>query len=133
MGDRRERRAASRGIDRRVRERRAGDRIAAEASVRFLSSAGGGAIEGRLLDASACGLRVELDEPLAAGDRLLVEASAAGEHLFNATAEVVWTRPAGAGKQEAGCEFRVDLGRRQAALLRRLATAPARVGTRGGP
>jgi hypothetical protein len=110
--------------DRRQRtDRRRTQRHLLDAEIRFLRSGGvpNAILGGELLDVSATGLRLAIDEPLSDGEKLLIEVRDHDQVCFNLTAAVVWTETNDAGEQTVGCELCVDLSPRQYARLRQLA------------
>jgi hypothetical protein len=66
-----------------------------------------------------------LDEPLRAGEKVLVEVRDHGGQCFNMTAETVWVEPMDDGRHQVGCELCVDLTDRQVRTLKTFAATPA--------
>lgn len=118
------RNADRRNAERRAKDRRAEQRVPAEAPVRFLRAEAGrdAVLSGGLLDASAAGIRLLLDEPLGLAEKLLVEVRHPDAQCFNLTATVVWCEPSSTGERfRVGCTLGVELSSRQIALLNQLA------------
>ena len=117
LGDRRH------GFDRRDRTRHP-----LTAELRFLRAGADPAqvLQGELLDVSATGIRISLDQQLKAGENLLVEMRGPDQRCLNLTAQVVWSEPAPEAGHRVGCELRMEMSRSQRNLLRTLIgeTAP---------
>ena len=121
------RRENRRQSDRRVADRRRDVRYPANARLRFLSF---GAIDDRVLpgtlsDVSASGVRIVIDEPLKAPQNLLIEIHDGARLQLNLVASLVWCKPIGEGRHEAGCELSVELSRSQLADLKTTARMPS--------
>jgi len=127
MPDRRDPDILRRARDRRTSDRRSADRHTLGAGIRFLraGSSTEQILSGELLDVSASGIRIALDEPLAAGEKVLVEVRDHEERCFNMTAEAVWVELLEDGRHQVGCELCVDLSDRQLRTLKRFAAAHA--------
>ena len=111
--------------DRRESNRRLDDRFESPTGIRFLraGSTPDDVVAGRLLDISASGIRLLLDERLDKNQKMLVEVRSLASHCFNLMAEVVWADPTEDGRFLVGCELCVDLSATQYALLKQMATA----------
>lgn len=107
--------------DRRDADRRFDGRDDSKAGVRFLraGSSLNEVLHGQLLDASATGIRVLLEEPLEESEKLLVEVRTAQDHCFNLMVEVIWAEVT-EDRFHVGCELCVELSSRQHALLKQL-------------
>ena len=116
-----------RRTERRVADRRRQNRVASEFQIRFLraGTSADQALSGRLIELSADGARLLLDEPLALHERLLIEVRTPGAQCFSLSAEVVWTEPDPEGRHVTGCRLRHPLSPRQRSLLRKLAHGAA--------
>jgi uncharacterized protein (TIGR02266 family) len=92
--------------------------------VTFVSSAGA-RVEAHVVDLAPGGLFIRTEEPLAAGDRLLLEIFAAGEPAgWSAAGRVVWTRGAGSTDGPPGMGVKlVDIDSAVADSLVRLVEA----------
>ncbi len=108
--------------DRRLTERRRSQRSPIDCQIRLLSAAAPSAIlQGSLLDASVSGLRLAMSNPIAIGEKLLVEARRGARVLCNVTVQVIWTEPESAGQHTIGCESLGDLSPRQLSQLKSVA------------
>jgi len=99
-------------------------RVQTSGRVRFLR-AGVNADEvlaAELVDVSHTGVRIESDEPLVPGERIVVEIRDDEKHCFNLSAQVVWVDSEPLDRHCVGCELRVELSRRQFSLLQQLLT-----------
>ena len=124
MTDRRNIRARRQATDRRTADRRDENRNVLEAQIRFLKAGASvdDALCGELLDVSAAGLRMVLDEPLNLGDTILVEVRPQDERCFNFTARVVWSEPHDSDRHRVGCELRVELTPKQWKVLEQISS-----------
>ena len=111
--------------DRRIADRRDEPRDKFETEIRFLraESSADEILHGELLDVSATGIRVLLDDPLELSDRILVEVRGPGNRCFNLTAQVIWLERHGDHRQLVGCELCVELTAKQRALLQKLSAS----------
>lgn len=97
-------------------------RVQTSGQVRFLR-AGENADEvlaAELVDVSHTGVRIQSDDPLIPGERIVVEVRDEEKHCFNLSAQVVWVESEPFDKHCVGCELRVELSRRQFSLLQQL-------------
>jgi hypothetical protein len=109
-----------------VADRRDEERLPQNADVRLLRVGGpaGQVATGELHDVAAGGLRLQLADPLATGERLLVEVHCEGELLVSVSVSVVWCQPADDGLSwHAGCGLAQPLRLRQLSILQQVATA----------
>lgn len=77
-----------------------------------------------LADVSHTGLRIQVDEPLVPGEPIVVEVRDEEGKCFNLLAQIVWVESEPEDRHCVGCELRVELNRRQFALLQRLVGMP---------
>jgi len=110
--------------ERRLTERRLEPREPFEAGIRFLraGSSVDEILSGELVDVSASGIRVLLNEPLEQRQKILVEVRGESEDCFNLLAEAIWIEHLPSCECLIGCELCVELSRRQFARLQELAT-----------
>jgi len=114
------RRESRRQHDRRTTDRRRDVRFPASARLRFLRS--GAAREsvllGELLDVSATGMQLVIDEPLEPAQSLLIEIHDGDRLRLNLTARLIWCQPGSDGRYRAGCELSVELPNEHLAELK---------------
>jgi len=99
-------------------------RVQTSGQVRFLR-AGNNADEvlaAELVDVSHTCVRIQSDEPLVPGERIVVEIRDEETHCFNLSAQVMWVDSEPLDRHCVGCELRVELSRKQFSLLQRLLT-----------
>jgi Tfp pilus assembly protein PilZ len=114
--------------DRREQDRRDAPRQSSSSSLRLLRSGLNDheVLAGELQDVSSTGVRLETDRTLNLGERVLVEIRQSGKRCFNLPAEVVWVDSKAGRRPAIGCELRLDMTRKQFALLRDMVAKPAK-------
>lgn len=80
-------------------------------------------LEGALLDVSTTGVRLLLERPLEPAERILIELRDDDQGCLNLPAQVVWRESSGE-RHHVGCELRLEMTRKQQALLRKFVSAP---------
>lgn len=105
--------------DRRMRDRRRYERSAVNCQIRLLSDATpSNIVQGSVLDVSETGLRLTLTQPIAVGEKLLIEARRGTRVVCNVTAHVVRSVIAENGQCIVGCESILPLSDRQLSQLK---------------
>jgi hypothetical protein len=114
--------------DRREEDRRNAPRQVSSSRLRLLRSGLNDheVLAGELQDVSPTGVRLETDRALNLGERVLVEIRETGKRCFNLPAEVVWVDSKAGRRPAIGCELRLDMTRKQFALLRDMVAKPAK-------
>ena len=116
--------------DRRGADRRRSQRSPIDCQIRLLSAAAPSEIlQGSLLNVSASGVKLVLSQPVASGEKLLVEARRGGRVLCNVTVQVIWTEPDSSGSHIVGCESVATLSPRQLSQLKSAAAESASIAT----
>lgn len=109
-------------VNRRVTDRRDQMRLPAESTIRFMLSDCNQqeVLHGPLIDVSSHGLQIVFDERLDVGETLLIEVRGDDSRCFNSTVRVMRVDETTKNYQNVGCEFCVQLSRRQIATLKQL-------------
>lgn len=99
-------------------------RVQTSGRIRFLRGGDNAdeVLAAELVDVSHTGVRIQSDESLVPGERIVVEIRDEETHCFNLSAQVVWVESEPFDRHCVGCELRVELSRRQFSLLQRLLT-----------
>lgn len=102
-------------------------RVQTAGRVRFLRAGDNpdDVLAAELVDVSHTGVRIQSDEPLIPGERIVVEIRDDESHCFNLSAQVVWVESEPFDRHCIGCELRVELSRRQFSVLQRLLSVPS--------
>ena len=116
--------------DRRGSDRRRSQRSPIDCQIRLLSAAApSNILQGSLLNASVSGVRLLLSQPIAVGEKLLVEARRGARVLCNVTVQVIWIEPESAGRVIIGCESLTELSPRQLSQLKSATVETASIAT----
>lgn len=106
--------------DRRVEDRRDTPRLTAQIDIRFMrADSPGDILYGQLLQASPTGVRLLLDTPVVADERLLIEVRFE-QTCFNLTAIARWIEIASNSWFRVGCELSVELTSKQLRTLKKI-------------
>lgn len=106
--------------DRRAEDRRDTPRLNTQVDIRFMrADAPGEILYGQLLQASPTGVRLLLDTPVVADERLLIEVRFE-QTCFNLTAIARWIEIASNSWFQVGCELSVELTSKQLRTLKKI-------------